>query len=132
MDLKNYLLLCKLSTYFFNNKKFWYVKYYNFFHPIKFHPAHTKYYDVAYGKEKFRETFILKIFNYFKNSLVELISFQNYSLSKPKYETCIISHIITDQQSYTIENDLYFKGFYEKLKNSFVVYRNLTPHNLVI
>ena len=55
MNLKNYLLLCKLSTYFFNHKKFWYVKYYNFFHPIKFHPAHTKYYDVAYGNEKLRE-----------------------------------------------------------------------------
>ena len=129
MNLKNYLLLCKLSTYFFNHKKFWYVKYYNFFHPIKFHPAHTKYYDVAYGNEKLRETFILKIFNYFKNSLVELISFQNCNLSKTKYETCIISHIISDEKKYTIENDLYFKGFYKKLKNSFVVYRNLTLHN---
>ena len=32
-------------------------------------------------------------------------------------------------KKYSISKDLYFKGFYEKLNGSFIVYRNLTHHN---
>ena len=125
---RDYFLICKLSSFFLNKNKFWYSKYYNFFHPIKFHPAHTRNYDTAYGNKK-SETLLSKLFNYGRESLRELIFFQNYKLKAKNYDTCIISHIISNENKYLISRDLYFKGFYEKLKRSFVVYRNLTTIN---
>ncbi len=125
---RDYFLICKLSSFFLNKNKFWYSKYYNFFHPIKFHPAHTRNYDTAYGNKK-SETLFLKLFNYSKESFTELISFQNYKLKTKNYDTCIISHIISNENKYLLSKDLYFKGFYEKLKSPFVVYRNLTTIN---
>ena len=125
---KDYFLICKLSSFFLNNNKFWYSKYYNFFHPIKYHPAHTKDYDAAYGDKK-NETFFSKLLKYSKESLIELMTFQDYKLKRKKYYTCIVSNIISNEKKYSISKDLYFKGFYEKLNDSFIVYRNLTQHN---
>lgn len=125
---EDYFSICNLSAYFLNKKKFWYSKYYNFFHPIKFHPAHTKVYNIFYESKK-RETFFSKFIKYTKNSMTELIKLENYTIRNKRYDTCIVSNIISIKKKYSIKDDLYFKGFFENLKNPYVVYRNLTSEN---
>jgi len=126
MIRKKYISICHLSSFFLNNKKYWYSKYINFFHPIKFHPAHTKFYESIYSNQNRNESFLKKLFNYIKNSIVEIFLFQNYYIKKKKIQNCIVSNIISDEIKYNISDDLYFRGFNDKLTKSLFVYRNIT------
>lgn len=125
---KNYLQICKLASYFLNKKKYWYAKYIQYFHPIKYHPGKVENYLNIFENKNLKEDIILRIIKYFNSSFYELFKIQNFA-SKKKNDVLIISNIISIKKKYGTKDDLYFGGFSERIKKCFILYRNYTNIN---